>query len=149
MLGLQVVNCFLLIIPVLLWNALFSSKLPEGYFSDARVPRVIVNLEKTLRLLVLGFPILLPLQVEHSYGKAGLAIYVVGVVSYGASWVMQMYNRETRWSQSAIGILAPAYTPLIWMAGIALIGRSGVYALLAVVFTFIHTWHKVMVFRFS
>jgi len=149
MLGLQVVNCFLLVIPVLLWNALFSDKLPEGYFSDARVPRVIVNLEKTLRLLVLGFPILLPLQVDDLYGTAGLAVYVVGLVSYCASWVMQMYNRETRWSQSAIGILAPAYTVLIWMVGIALIGHSGVYALLAVVFTFIHTWHKVMVFGFS
>ena len=149
MLNLQVLNCFWLMIPVLLWNAVFTGKLPQGYSSDARVPRTVLTLEHALRVLVFGLTILLPLRVDNLYSRAGLAVYLAGVLIYFATWIMQIYFRDTRWSRSPLGILSPAYTPLIWLAGIALIGHSLVYLLLAILFTFIHTWHNVMVFGFQ
>jgi hypothetical protein len=149
MLNLQVLNCFWLTIPVLVWNAAFTRKLPQGYSSDARVPRTLLTLEHALRVLVFGLAILLPLRVDDLYGRAGLAVYVAGMLIYWASWVMQICFQDTRWSRSALGILAPAYTALIWLAGIALIGHSLVYALISILFTFVHTWHNVMVFGFQ
>jgi hypothetical protein len=148
MLRLQVLNCVLLMIPVLLWNAAFARRLPQGYSSDARVPRTLLTLENALRLLVFGLSVLLPLRLDAPYGRAGAAIYLIGLLAYFASWAMQIYSSETKWSQSALGILAPAYTSLIWLTGIALIGHSWVYLLLSMVFTFVHTWHNVMVFGF-
>lgn len=149
MLRLQVLNCFLLTVPVLLWNVFFTRKLPQGYSSDARVPRTMLTLEHALRVLVFGLAALLPIRTEDPYGRAGLILYAGGVLIYFASWVMQMYFRDTRWSQSPIGILAPAYTALVWLTGIALIGHSWVYLLIAIVFSFVHTWHNVMVFGFQ
>jgi hypothetical protein len=149
MLNLQILNCFWLTVPVLLWNAVFSPKLPPGYSSDARVPRTVLTLEHALRVLVFGLTILLPLRVDDWYSRVGFVLYVAGVLIYFASWIMQIYFRDTWWSRTAPGILSPAYTPLIWLAGIALIGHSLVYALISMVFTFVHTWHNVMVFGFQ
>jgi hypothetical protein len=145
---IQMLNCFILIVPVLLWNAIFTSKLPAGYVSDEGVPQVILILEHVFRIPAFLYPILLPLQMKDWHGKAGMVIYVVGVVVYFASWIMQLYFQETRWSTSALGILAPAYTPLIWMLGIGLIGHSWFYVLISVLFSFIHVLHNVQVFGF-
>ncbi len=143
---IQILNCFILIIPVLLWNAIFTSRLPAGYSSDVGVSQAILILEHVLRIPVFFYPILLPLQINDRYSKAGIVIYVAGVVVYFASWIMQLYFQETRWSTSTLGILAPAYTPLIWLLGIGLIGHSWFYVLISVLFSFIHVWHNVQVF---
>lgn len=145
---IQILNCLILIVPPLLWNAIFASKLPEEYSSDENVSPAIVNLESVLRIIAFGFPILLPLQLDGLVRQAGLAIYIAGVIIYFASWTTQIYFQETRWSNSAIGILAPAYTPLIWLIGIALIGHSWVYVLISILFIFVHTWHNVQIFEF-
>ena len=102
MLRLQVLNCFLLTVPVLLWNVFFTRKLPQGYSSDARVPRTMLTLEHALRVLVFGLAALLPIRTEDPYGRAGLILYAGGVLIYFASWAMQMYFRDTPWSQSPI-----------------------------------------------
>jgi hypothetical protein len=145
---IQMLNCFILIVPVLLWNAIFTSKLPAGYASDEDVSQAILILEHVFRIPVFFYPILLSLQMNDRYGKVGIVVYVVGVVIYFVSWIMQLYFRETRWSTSALGILAPAYTPLIWMLGIGLIGHSWFYVLISILFSFIHVLHNVQVFGF-
>jgi hypothetical protein len=40
--------------------------------------------------------------------------------------------------------LAPAYTPLIWLAGIALVGGSWPYALLSLLFVGVHVYHNIL-----
>ncbi|MCP4541029.1 MAG: hypothetical protein GY832_28165 [Chloroflexi bacterium] len=145
---IQILNCFILIVPVLVWNAIFASKLPAGYSSDAGVSQAIMILENVLRIPVFFYPILLALQINDRYSKTGIIIYVVGVAVYFVSWIMQLYFQETRWSTSALGILAPAYTPLIWLLGIGLIGRSWLYASISALFVFVHVWHNVQVFGF-
>jgi hypothetical protein len=147
MLKIQILNCFILIIPILLWNAIFTSKLPAGYSSDVGVSQAILILEQVFRIPVFLYPILLPLQLNDRYSKAGMVIYVVGSVVYFASWIMQIYFLETRWSLSLLGFLAPAYTPLIWSLGVGLIGHSLFYLLVSVLFSFIHIWHNVQVFE--
>jgi hypothetical protein len=145
---LQLANCLWLIVPVLLWNWAFASRLPAAYSSDARVPQLALHLETVLRIAVLGLPVLLPLRLGDLHSRLGWLLYAVGLLCYFASWMMQMGHQDTGWSRSAFGVLAPAYTPLIWLAGIALIGRSAGYFWLALAFTVIHTWHNVWVFGY-
>jgi hypothetical protein len=145
---IQILNCFILIIPVLLWNAVFTSKLPAGYSSDVGVSQAILILEHVLRIPAFLYPILLPLQINDRYSQIGIVIYFAGVVIYFVSWIMQLYFQEASWSTSTLGILAPAYTPLIWLLGIGLIGHSWFYVLISVLFSFIHVWHNVQVFGF-
>ena len=40
--------------------------------------------------------------------------------------------------------MAPAYTPLIWLAGIALVGGSWPYALLSLLFVGVHVYHNIL-----
>ena len=56
-------------------------------------------------------------------------MYALGVLVYFASWLPLIYASDAAWSKSAAGLLAPAYTPLICLTGIALIGGSRPYAL--------------------
>jgi hypothetical protein len=66
------------------------------------------------------------------------------VLIYFASWLPLIYARETAWSKSAAGLLAPAYTPLIWLAGIALVGGSWPYALASLLFVGLHVYHHIL-----
>ena len=58
--------------------------------------------------------------------------------------VPRIYRPEAAWSRSAAGLLAPAYTPLIWRAGIALVGASWPYALLSLLFVGVHVYHNIL-----
>lgn len=42
-----------------------------------------------------------------------------------------------------LGLLAPRLTLFLPCLGIALVGRSRPYALVAALFTFLHTWHGI------
>jgi hypothetical protein len=42
------------------------------------------------------------------------------------------------------GLLAPAYTPLIWLAGIALVGASSPYVLLSLLSVGVHVYHNIL-----
>ena len=56
--------------------------------------------------------------------KRGLLFYLAGVAIYFLSWVLLLFFPENLWSVSLLGFLAPAYTPLIWLIGIALLGEK-------------------------
>ena len=68
----------------------------------------------------------------------------MGLVIYYASWLPLIYLPETAWSTTAAGLLAPAYTPLIWLAGIALVGGSWLYGALSLLFVVVHVYHNVL-----
>ncbi len=135
----------LLLLPVFAWNAIFASRLPQsGFKSDAGVPRVILVTEQVLRIAVFLWPLFLPLRWQDRQSRAGLALFLLGLLIYFVSWLPLLYLPDTPWSRSAAGLLAPAYTPLLWLIGMALVGGSWPYALLSLLFVAVHVYHNVL-----
>lgn len=124
-------NCFWLMAPVLAMNVLLMGKLPRIYqpevFSD-RIPAWIVGGENALRLGTMVLPLLMPLHVVRPIQKIGVLVYLAGLILYFVSWAMQLWFSQSRWSLSRLGFMAPGYTPLIWLLGVALIGNSFYFA---------------------
>ena len=151
-------NCILLLLPIMAWNVIFTSKLPQPYsreFFWRDIPTFIANGENIFRALVFILPILMPLRIETQSQKFGLWIYIIGTAIYFLSWLAQIYFPQSAWSLSAFGFLAPAYTPLIWLIGIGLIGstlyfaspyRSWMYIATSIIFICFHLSHAYMVY---
>ena len=131
MIGKQILkytpNCFILVIPIFLWNILFAASLPRGYsmeFFWKDIPPIIGTTENVLRIIVFFLPLLMPLTIKITGQKIGLGIYLVGLAIYFLSWIMQIYYPDSPWSSSLFGFLAPAYTTIIWFIGIGFIGNK-------------------------
>lgn len=151
-------NCLLLLLPIMAWNLIFASKLPWAYSGevfDKNIPSFIVSGENIFRSIVFILPILMPIKIETQSQKLGLWLYVAGTAIYFIAWLAQMYFPQSVWSLSAWGFLAPAYTPLIWLIGIGLIGnvlhfsspyRAWMYIVASVVFVGFHLSHALTVF---
>ena len=92
---------------------------------------------------------MLPLRWQAQQGRAGLALFLLGLLVYCAAWLPLLYLPETPWSRSSVGLLAPAYTPLLWLFGIALVGGSWPYALLSLLFVAVHVYHNVLAHGFA
>jgi hypothetical protein len=140
------------------WNIVFASKLPQAYSQEVfwkDIPPFIATGENIFRLLVFILPLLMPLRIETQTQKLGLWLYITGTAIYFLSWLAQIAFPQSAWSLSAIGFLAPAYTPIIWLVGIALIGstlyfsspyRSWMYIALSIVFIAFHLSHALIVY---
>ncbi len=162
MLGKQILkyasNCFILIIPILLWNILFAASLPIGYsrsFFEPDILPIIGTTENILRIIVFFLPLLMPLTIKINSQKIGLGIYLMGLAIYFLSWIMQIYYPDSNWSSSLFGFLAPAYTTIIWFIGIGLIGnklfikipyKPIIYIAISAVFVVVHTTHAYIVY---
>ncbi|MBN1501866.1 MAG: hypothetical protein JW982_17035 [Spirochaetes bacterium] len=151
-------SCFILLVPVFLFNAVFYKKLPEMYQNRKwdNIPRVLDASENILRAVVFIIPVLLKISFESAMQKTGLLLYFAGMTVYFLSWIMQTNFPDTKWSRSCAGSTAPAYTTLIWFTGISLIGQEliinynyvWIYYFSAVVcFVSVHTLHAFIVFR--
>jgi hypothetical protein len=137
-------NCFWLIVPILVWNIIFGSKLTqEQITSDAHSPAWLLGAENLFRLVTFILPLLLRMRFDTSLGKIGLAVFIIGTLIYFASWLPLMYASQSAWSQSIPGLFAPRLTPLIALFGVAIIAESWPYGLLATIFIFFHTWHGI------
>jgi hypothetical protein len=151
-------NCLLLLLPIMAWNLIFASKLPQAYSEEVfskDIQSFITSGENISRLIVFILPVLMPLRIETQCQKIGLCLYVAGTAIYFVSWLAQMYFPQSAWSVSAWGFLAPAYTPLIWLTGIGLIGstlhfpspyRSWMYIVTSVIFLGFHLSHALTVY---
>ena len=120
-------NCFLLTIPALAFNIVFIKNLPKTFSREVfwkDIPRGIAYGENIFRVVVFFFPLFMPLTLSTPLQQAGMFMYVIGTLIYFLSWVLLMHKPQSTWSLSPIGFLAPAYTPLLWLLGIALIGNS-------------------------
>ena len=138
---------------------MFYRSLPEVYASESvwgGISPWIVYGEHVLRAMVFLVPLLLVFGLGTSVQKAGLAVYVVGMLIYFASWAMQIWFPDSGWDKSAVLFSATAWTPLIWLTGIGMIGQksflpfsqmSWIYMGLAVAFVSVHTAHSVLAFR--
>ena len=141
---LSLLNCFWLMLPLLAWNLVLGPHITqEKITSDAHSPAWLLLAENVTRILTFAFPLLLPLGWNGTFGKIGLAIYLVGTLVYFASWLPHLRMPVSNWSASAAGLLAPRLTPLIPLLGVALIARFWPYGMLAALFVFLHTWHGI------
>ena len=152
-------NCFLLIIPILLGNVIFAKRLPVAFQPEVfgrNIPPFIKYSEITLRIFVLIFPVLMPLNISSPLQKSGLAIFLTGFILYTASWIALIKYPLSAWSRSAAGFLAPAYTPLIWLTGIGLIGdrlffgieyHPWIFFAAAFLFVVSHTAHTYIIYK--
>lgn len=154
---------FWLVLPPLAIDGLFTARLPAAFQSDIfwrDIPAAIAWPENALRILVIGLTLVLPLP--WPLGRLGdkplgMAAYLFGLVAYGLSWLLLIAWPTSSWSLSAIGFSAPAWTPLLWLAGIGLItdrSRLGcfnfilpIYWLVAIVFCGAHVAHTLTVFE--
>ena len=153
-----VLSCGLLTLPILVWNVVFLRFLPPPLASNEfwrNIPPLVAYGEKSLRLAVVLLPFLMPLEVATVAQRRGVLLFVVGTVIYFLVWVALMISPESRWSTSQLGFLAPAYTPLVWLAGLGLIGRRlywpslyqwWVYIGLACGFVVLHVRHASIVY---
>jgi hypothetical protein len=147
-------NGFLLIIPILIWNIIFTKSLPRSYFLN--VSDKIEVFEYIFRILAFTIPLIMKISFETKIQKIGLGIYVSGVGLYFASWLLQIYLPNSRWSLSVYGFMAPAYTTFIWFSGIALIAKQSyfkfshislTYFVIATLFVVFHSIHTYNIFR--
>lgn len=114
------VNCFLLMVPVLIWNTVLGSRLPEPFQPEmfwASIPTGIAFLENASRICIFGITLLMPLHLASPTQKRGLALYLFGLTLYFASWIVIIIYPQSAWSTSMIGFMAPAFTPLFWLSG--------------------------------
>jgi len=151
-------NCFLLFIPVFIWNAALYRKLPSGYQKPAwdEIPRWIAISENVLRIIVFILPLFLRLSLTLPVQRAGLILYGCGILLYFLSWLIPIRAPESRWSRSGPGFTAPAYTTILWLAGIMLMGQETtvglpyeffMYGIVCLLFWAVHTGHAWLVFR--
>ncbi len=151
-------SCFWLLVPILIFNLLFTHRLPAAYQMNVfwkEIPRIISYPENLLRMLVMIVPIFMRLRVSNSGQKLGLGLYLAGLLVYFASWAVLIVFPQCAWSTSEIGFLAPAYTPIVWLTGIGLIGdelllpqvpfRPWMYWSLSGLFLLFHNLHAVLV----
>ena len=145
----SILNCFWLLIPIFVWNAIFMPKLTqEGFESDGNVPAWMLVSEHVLRAIVFILPLLLPLRLKDQWSKIRLFSYIAGTLVYFGSWLPLVYRPGAHWSTNAVGLLAPAFTPLIPLIGIGLIGHSWIYMSLSALFVLVHTLHNVCSFGY-
>lgn len=151
-------SCGLLLVPAALWNIVLTAQLPPA-FSRAEfwreVPPSLAVAENSLRVAVFALPFFMPLELAAPASGRALRVYGVGTLVYFASWLALIWFPSSSWSTSAWGFAAPAYTPFVWLLGIALLGRRlfwgafyrwWMYLALAMAFLAAHVSHAVLVY---
>jgi hypothetical protein len=134
------------------------SKLPGAYgnaFWDI-VPSYVSVPEHVLRLAAFALAALLTFGVDTPRQRWGLLTYLIGLCLYAGSYVVEIQFPDSAWSRSAIGFLAPAWTPLLWFAGIGLMTddsysprrfRGAHFVIVTMAFVGVHVTHAAIVFQ--
>lgn len=151
------VSCGLLIVPLLVWNVVFTRYLPPALASDFNhgIPTPLLVAENVLRIAVMAPPFLMPLDIVSAVQRRGLWVFATGALLYVLAWIPLMTAPESAWSTSRAGFLAPAYTPVVWLVGLGLTGgrfyapvplTPRLYLILAVAFVLVHVAHADLVY---
>lgn len=147
-----------LLVPVLLWNAVLSSRLPNSFSPEVfwfNIPALLSTTENALRMAVFALPFFAPFQLVTKSQKVGIAVFCIGLTLYFLSWLPLIVAPDSHWSRSTFGFLAPAYTPLVWLLGMALLMqrlhwqspyRWWFYLILSIGFATAHIAHAAIVF---
>jgi hypothetical protein len=145
---LSLFNCFWLILPLLAWNLALGPRIAQDAIpSDAHSPKWLLIAENIVRILVFALPVLMPLPGRADWQSAlpwaGLVVFILGTLVYFASWLPLLFAPVAAWSNSPAGRLALRLTPSRSFLGIALLGGSWSYGILAATFICFHTWHGI------
>lgn len=156
---MYLLNCFLLLIPLFLWNIILAGFLPKAYSHDVfwnDIPNWIGYSENILRIVVFVLPVIMIFSLKTRLQKIGFIIYLVGIVIYFLSWVSAIIYPQSNRTTSLIGFMAPAFTTIIFFVGIGLIGNksflklsniSTIYIGLSILFVIFHSAHTYIVFQ--
>jgi len=151
-------NCFLLTLPIMIWNMLLTNKLPKAFHPEIfwdDIPSFLTYGENISRIIVFTLTFLMPLSILTSTQKKGLFLYIGGTILYFASWLILIYFPDSGWSTSMLGFMAPAYTPFLWLTGIGLIGnafyfnlpyRRWLFIFTSLVFLTFHNFHTLTIY---
>lgn len=151
-------NCFLLILPVLAWNIALTNRLPktfqpEIFWSD--IPPFLAYGENTARIVVFILTLFMPLKIVTPMQRKGLLFYISGLLVYFISWLLLIFLPNSAWSAGIPGFSAPAYTPLLWLIGIGIIGNSFYFNLpykrwmfitVSIIFLLFHNLHTYFIY---
>jgi hypothetical protein len=146
-------NCFLLLLPLLVWNLCFYSFLPDFFFNETSSSELELA-ETVLRIAVFGTPLFMRFDFKSKKSKLGFVLYLFGSLLYFLSWIMLIAAPESSWSQSTLGLMGPSLSPIIWLLGISLLSKKGFlnipnlpisYAFVSFFFVGVHSWHMFMV----
>lgn len=152
-------NGFLFLIPVLLWNILLADKLPREYQKEIfwnNIPKWLAFGENSLRLLIFILPVVIRVSIKSKLQITGFILYLSGIIVYFSSWLFMIFYPDSSFASSAAGFMAPAYTTLIWLCGIGLMVQQTLikipritllYILLSILFVAVHTYHTYVVFQ--
>jgi hypothetical protein len=137
-------NCLWLMLPLLAFNLVLGPRITDPRVtSDAHSPQWLLIAENGTRILVFALPLLIPLphgtDLQSALPKVGLAIYIIGTLVYFCSWLPLQLAPASIWSNSPACLLAPRLTPYLSFLGIALLGGSWLYGVIAAIFIFLHT----------
>ena len=85
------------------------------------------------------------------------SLYLAGVLIYIAAWGLLILAPDSSLARTPAAFLAPAYTPLLWLAGIALVGdrlfasriswRWWIYLVLSALFVAFHVGHAALIYE--
>jgi hypothetical protein len=139
------------------WDLMLSDRLPVSYqpgvFSE-NIPLWLTIAENSSRTIVFLLAVLMPLSLRARRQKAGLFIYLAGLLLYFFSWLILIFFPYI--VTNAAAFMAPAYTPLIWLTGIALIAekfyfhipfRRWYFMAAVILFLVLHNFHAYMIFE--
>jgi hypothetical protein len=154
----HLVSCFWLIVPALALDAVYAGSLPPPLSAEEMgrdIPLALSVPENVLRAAVVLLPLMMPLEARSPRQRAGLALHALGLAAYAASWAALILAPRSAWSTSFAGLLAPAYTPALWLTGIALVGertyfervpyRPWMYVVVSLAFVAFHVAHTALV----
>ncbi len=152
-------NCFWLTIPILVWNVFLADDLPGPLQPETfrnSIPLFLAIGEQTFRIIIFVLTLRVPLSFRATMQKTGLIIYVMGVLIDFVSLLALIYYPQSKWSNSFFGFLSPAYTAVLWLTGIALIGdkfyfnlpyRKWMFIALSIVFLLFHNIHTSIIYH--
>jgi len=87
-------NCFVLTIPILIWNIVLTDKLPKTTKPEIVLQNIspfIIYGENISRAVVFAMMVFMPIQISKTIQKQGLLIFVFGTLLYFASWLVLIY----------------------------------------------------------
>jgi len=62
-------NCFVLTIPILIWNILLTNKLPKTTKPEMLIQKIspfIINVENILRVIIFAMMVFMPIQISKT-----------------------------------------------------------------------------------
>ncbi len=136
LLRISVFNNLLFFVPPMAWNMVFL-QIPSGYFSGS-APLWIVIAENVFRASSMAYSFFLPIDKRHDLFLQGLVVYIAGMLSYFASWLVLAYLPDSAPAQSPLLRLAPAYLPLVWLGGMSMMAESPLLMVLSTLFVGFH-----------